>query len=190
MAVFRTRFIDTPELFCKKDWKRNDAKKQRQKIIEIFEEYVKSFQWNTPEEKVPVVPCITVGTPDEIQSIVRSGFDMGASATFGKFGHGVYVTTSTMDGNTEEGNRNVILVSYTIPGNVFPLISEDLKKEKPLQGNPVKNGYNSHLVLLDAKTNEVVDDVSDDVKHVGQFVIEQPSQLIPALVIHLQPSQS
>jgi len=163
----------------------------------MFDSYVQSFAWNS-DEKAPVIPCITIGTFDEIQSIARYGFDMGASATFGKFGHGVYVTTVVTGKETDDDtskNNNVILVSYTIPGNVYPLIEDDLHKEKPLQGNPVKNGYNSHLVLLDPTAKTVVegntsDGENGDTTCVGQFVIEQPSQLVPAFVVHIQPKQS
>jgi len=201
LAVFRIRKSENASLFFKQDWKRNDTEKIRQKIFDVYEKYKDSFAWNDTEN-IPLIPVITVGTWEEIQLIIKFGFDIGASANFGKIGHGIYVIISPTTKKETEGNdlstkNNVILVSYAIPGNVYPISSEDLHKEKPLQGNPIKNGYNSHLALVHPTTCDIVDGNSNDneghgidhQKIVGQLAIEQPAQLVPALIVHTRPTQ-
>jgi len=78
----------------------------------------------------------------------------------------------------------VLLVSYAIPGNVFPVTPQDI--DKPLRGNPIRNGYNSHLALVNPKNFENIVETIDRDNFTGEFIIEQQSQLLPAFVVYLK----
>jgi len=67
---------------------------------------------------------------------------------------------------------------------VYPVTENDLTKEKPVVGNPVKNGYNSHLALVAPETEEIVSNLGGP--YIAQFVIEQRSQIIPAFIVQLK----
>jgi len=208
LAILKTRFTESAGIFLKQDWKKNDPKKEREKTFGFYENYLNSFAWNKGQP-VPVVPVVTIGTEKEIDDLCKYGFSVtGHQATYGVFGQGIYVATSPSithpngekveekQGEKEgeedekeekkkvEGEKKVVLISYAIAGNAFPIIAGDLKKEKPLVGNPVKNGYNSHVALVDPLTGNIVEDLDGD--HVAEFVIEQKSQLTPAFVIRVK----
>lgn len=184
LAILKARFSENANIFNKQDWKKNDPNKEREAVIEFYEKYVHTFAWNKGL-LVPVIACVSVGTETEIESICKFGFSTNSpQATFGKLGQGIYVSNSP--GATKESEeKKFLLISYVIAGNVYPLIEGDLKKEKPIAGNPVKNGYNSHIALVDPDNRENI--VSDlEKSYVAEFVIEQRSQVIPAFIFHLK----
>jgi len=161
-------------VFLKQDWKKLGQLNFREKTLEFYENYFNKFSWNK-DITVPIVPCISgCASESEVSEKIKCGFS--SSEGTGRFGQGIYVNTAPISQKFD-----TFLISYVIPGNVFPISPDDLTKSKPVTGNPIKAGYNSHFVLVHKETEEIAN--LETGNQMAEIVIGQQAQIIPAFVV-------
>ena len=132
--------------------------------------------------QVPIVPAVQCVTVEEAYKIARSGFAAPIEDT-GLYGQGIYLTTSSLSHvQQQSSDKHVIIVSYVIPGNVYPVI-EHAAGEDSLRNPPIKAGYNSHFCLTN-KDGQVWDSSVDE-ECFDELVISQEAQVVPAFIINL-----
>jgi hypothetical protein len=100
----------------------------------------------------------------------------------GYFGSGIYLT-SKFNYALSYGQSNILLC-LVIPGKVYP-VTEELNSNNSLYGKPLKEGYNSHYVLLD-NFNLGKPILSPSSTTVDELVIFDTKRILPLFEITFQ----
>ncbi len=153
----------------------NDA--QKKNVISMYEKKIAGFaykkQWDIPP--LPVLHGTDLAIAEKI---AQTGFASLSSLDAGFYGKGIYFTTYllyTLPYCLMKRTPSVIL-SYTNMGNIYPVTEK-------MNGQPLKNRYNSHYVLTN-KHGEIHTDATD--KYIcDEIVVNQEGQLLPAFIITL-----
>jgi hypothetical protein len=163
--------------FCSKSWNSDIA---RHSTYTQYQQVANSFTWN--EEGYPDILLMCHGTQYGLaKAICQTGFASLAKLDAGWYGKGIYFTSYPCYTIQYTGSINPsIIVSYVIPGNVYPVIEES-EHEDNLVGKPIKSGYQSNYVRVSAKG------------HVGtdydELVIASESQILPLYIVNLNQDE-
>jgi len=174
------------KLFQSTRWSLSEDGLLKELVKKEFEDYCGLFEWNG-EGKALIIPVLHGTDLVVAEKICETGFATLSSVDAGYYGRGIYFTTYssyTVSYICSRANP-VVLMSWLLPGNVFP-VTEAHDGEKSLLGSALQNGYNSHYVLTDSsgKCLRV-----PKAKHQGmiydEFVVNQESQISPSIIFVL-----
>jgi len=209
-SLLSHRFTDSPNVFKKETWREDKRKELRQVVYDRFHSFAKSFEWNLiideiselrksltkknslidlnpfveKETAVQIIPTIHGTSDKKAWKICSTGFAALQSLDSGYYGKGIYFTTCALYALPYYSGfeKPTILISWVIPGNIYPVVESHKDDSCSLLGHALRAGYNSHYVCVDKKGNVIrtADDESYD-----ELVIEQESQICPAFVLHL-----
>jgi len=129
------------------------------------------------------------GTDQSVaEKICETGFAALSSVDAGYFGRGIYFTSFSMYCLPYIATKKFpsIVVSYILPGNVYPVI-EEVSGPKSLLGTALKSGYNSHFIVTDAE-GICVTSSNDSKPLFDELVVPQESQIVPTFIFELQGS--
>jgi len=176
-------------------------------VYDKYASYVDSFDWNT-QCMIPVVPAFQI-LESELEGfdIAETGFEITVEQQNGKFGQGLYFTTDSInvyhsnnnssnnsnnsddnsnnsnDGNKDNNTSLVLMISLTIPGNVYPVVEQHSDNSVSLIGNPIIAGYNSHFVLTTKDGNAIQS--KEEASNLNELIVAQESQVLPAFIVHV-----
>jgi len=178
-------------------WKTEELKvDHRQQVMERLKQLISKF---SPQPKdVNVIPLWHGTKSHLVPKICSSGFAALQLTDSGYFGKGIYATNSAeYAGNIYSGNENVLLLCWTLLGNTFPVVKEDMHK---LQGKAAYKNYDTHFIPVISPnpndSNAVVYLPCDQnqIPKYYEFVFFSSSQLFPRYVVHYKkiepPKQS
>jgi len=177
------------ELFQRKNWTKSKEADQKTWVNNNYDKYVSQFPWNDKEKCPPGARILPVlhGTDAQIaEKICETGFAALSSLDAGYFGKGIYFTSFALYALPYISSKHspAIIVSYVLPGNVYP-VTEGHKGPTKLLGGPIKNGYSSHYVCTN-RMGDCLEDPSSE--FYDEFVIPQESQITPAFIFHIGPA--
>eukprot|EP01127_Copromyxa_protea_P023803 TRINITY_DN9098_c0_g1_i1.p1 TRINITY_DN9098_c0_g1~~TRINITY_DN9098_c0_g1_i1.p1 ORF type:complete len:1383 (-),score=196.66 TRINITY_DN9098_c0_g1_i1:117-4265(-) len=183
MKIIHHRNISDPQLFLTKTYFGDEF---RQWVVEKYTERTQVCLWNRNMDKAfPVIlPALHFTSKEVAMEMCASGF-LGLSALDeGKYGKGIYFTThSQYLLPLITTSHNVFIVSYILPGNVYP-VTEKSTDAKNLQGKPTKSGYNSHYVVTTAEQEPPSQPTEGII--FDEIVIPQDAQTTPVFVLTLE----
>lgn len=162
------------KVFHKKSWSSDPNKSV---VHNAYLEIAKSFQWNTPE--YPTVISVMHGTSVQIaEMIAKTGFAALSTLDSGWYGTGIYFTSSFEYclPYIVARPRPAIIVSYVLPGNVYPVV-----KREDHEAKPIMSGYQSHYVRTNIDGKPSAEGYHDEV------VISQESQILPLYIVEIKP---
>jgi len=152
----------SPQLFCKDDWKQMADAEQRKAYLDWLEAYIGKFDQLNNDKKglPPVIPMIQGTSEEAVWQICQQGFGVTAVTDDGYYGRGIYFTSSysyasrySKDSPKEPGFR-VFLLSMVVPGNPFPVTEDPWDADHVIKqgyhGQACRPGYQSHYTLVDA----------------------------------------
>jgi len=107
-----------------------------------------------------------------------------SSLDAGYFGKGIYFTTCSMYCLPYISIRRnpAIILSWVIPGNVYPTI-EDHRGPNSLLGGPIKAGFNSHFIVA-SRDGRCLTTSQDEMYN--ELVVPQESQVVPAFIFTVE----
>jgi len=180
------RLKSDPALFASGDWKRLDRSTQRQWVHECYCAIVSRIPWNSPGDRVPVIPMLHGTGQASAWKIVANGFSTLSQVDKGFYGNGMYFSSSASYVMPYLINKSApaLVVCMVCPGNTFPVV-ESRSDEKSLLGLPIRPGYQSHYVLTTADGNPCTSRLLDG-QYFDELVIGQESQVVPVYVIELE----
>ena len=164
------------ELFHKRHW---TTKEDKLAVYDKFSLLVDSQEWNDPQ--YPTVVAMYHGTSYAVGvEICKTGFATLSLLDSGWYGSGIYFTSFYKYCIPYICSRKdpVILISYILPGNVYPVT------ETTLAGKPLMSGYQSHYV----KTN-IAGKIDKDGEY-DELVVSQECQILPMYLVELEPFTS
>lgn len=159
--------------FCSKTW---NSDKDRHSTYDQYQQLCKSFPWN--EEGYPNILVMCHGTQYGLaKAICQTGFASLAKLDAGWYGKGIYFTSYSLYTIQYAASANPsIIVSYVIPGNVYPVI-ENSEHENNLVGKPIKSGYQANYVRVSSKGRIGTE--------YDELVITSESQILPLYIVNL-----
>jgi len=182
MSKLYNKWRVNPQLFKKEDWNKDNLT-WRSWVKDQLAKYISKFPWNK-ERMVPVVPMIH-GTSDKaVWEICQTGFSTVSTVDDGWFGKGMYFTSFATYATkfyckANDAGEKVLIISYVVPGNVYPVVESPHDEKNSLKGQPVKNGYQSHYTIVGS------DGLPADAKKqcFDELVVFQENQVIPKYVV-------
>lgn len=160
--------------FHKRSWT-IDA--DRTQVHNAYVALANSFSWNSPD--YPTVLCVMHGTSVPLaEMIAKTGFAALSTLDSGWYGTGIYFTTSFKYclPYIASRPRPAIIISYVLPGNVYPVTSREEREGKPLM-----SGYQSHYVRTTSDGKPSICGEYDEV------VVGQESQILPMYIVEIEP---
>lgn len=182
-SILRQRIIENPILFNKRDWRlKSDRIKLREYVHERFLELASYFEWNDPEETIPIIACLHATDFNTARSISSKGFCALATLDEGFYGKGIYFSTygSYIAPYFIGKESPAILVNLVICGNAFPVIEASTDKENYL-GKPTVSGYQSHFVCTKSDGTPIRQTLTHDESN--EIVISQEAQAVPIYIV-------
>jgi len=79
----------------------------------------------------------------------------------------------------------VILISFVLPGNIFPVSESHRDNTRSLLGTPIKSGFQSHYVLVKAD-GTVCPQIMN--QYYDELVIDQEAQILPGFLMEIDRS--
>jgi len=186
--VIGVRHTNSETIFKKQDWKNvADGKLElREWYKETYDKLAAGFTWNSPSDKVPIIPVVH-GTDGKIgQQICSAGFAALSSLDAGYYGKGIYFTSSCLYATPYFATKAepAILVCLTIPGNVRPIV-EHRSGTPNFLGVPIDSGYQSHYVLTTRDGNPLTKKKD---RYYDEFVLASDPQVVPIFLIYVNQS--
>jgi len=184
-SIIVQRHANSPKIFKKDAWKqKNDGRTEhRLWVEEMYQQYVKSIQWNK-DTALPIVPVVH-GTDGPIaQKIIDAGLTALSTFDEGYYGKGIYFTSSCLYALPYYAAKPEpsLLVCLIVPGNPLPII-EGTNEAVSYIGKPVDAGYQSHFVCCG---KEGQPSKTKAQRFFTEFVIPQDSQVVPIYMLHLK----
>jgi len=182
--VIGVRHTNAEAIFKKQDWKNvEDGRLElREWYKKTYDELAASFSWNSPSDKVPIIPVVH-GTDGKVgQQICSAGFAALSSLDAGYYGKGIYFTSSCLYATPYFATKSVpsILVCLTIPGNIRPIVEH--RNESPSYlGMGIDSGYQSHYVLTTRDGNPL----TQKDRYYDEFVLASDPQVVPIFLINI-----
>jgi len=169
-------------------------------VFDRFMEHVSAFEWNA-NALVPIVPAVQIfgsEQSEEVNTIALTGFEISPEKESGRFGQGLYFTTNTLLENSEKKETRILVLSLTIPGNVYPVIEQHkligsnlqesvspvFEGKSTLLGNPIVAGYNSHYVLTTKDGGRSILS-KEEATPSDELIVAQESQVLPVFVVYV-----
>lgn len=185
--IMDQRLANSPGIFASTGWRHmeeTDAQKQqREWVYQRYQTVVKQYSWNS-DAKVPLIPALHGTDIGIAQKIAETGFAALSSIDAGFYGKGIYFTTQAMYSLPYiSGQSPVIIVSWIIPGNIYP-VTEHHKSSQSLMGSALKPGYNAHFVATEP--GGAIAQPLDSALIFDELVIAQESQIVPAFILNLE----
>jgi len=183
--VQEDRYKFSEQLFFNQNWKKTTAETEadvdaKTRIYEEYQKLVMNWAWNS--RRTPILPFVH-GTSFPIAcAICETGFAALSSLDDGWYGKGIYFTSyiSYALEYTASKNQPSIVVSWVIPGNVYPVT-------RKCHGEAIQPGYSSHFVLTDSSGQIVT--AQTPPPYYDELVVSQEPQILPAFIIKLQVEQ-
>jgi len=158
-------------------------------VYDSYVRFVDSFDWNK-DAKIPLVPAIQlVNDEAEALDIAETGFQL-SSTNQAMFGQGLYFTTDCLNiFHSEKKDASspsqsfLMIISLTIPGNVYPVIEQHSNDSVSLMGNPIVAGYNSHYVLTTKEGRAI--ELKEEASAMNELIVSQESQVLPAFIVSI-----
>lgn len=174
--------ISRSDLFSRTTW-REDPTKRKEEVYNRYTEVVRSYSWWDPKGPVIIVGCHGTGFRTA-ESICETGFASLSKNDEGWYGKGIYFTSCPAYclPYMFSRQRPSIVLSYVIPGNVFP-VTEDRNGKASLCGSALQQGYSCHYVCV-TQGGEVVEDLSEC--PCDEIVVPQESQILPMYIIEVR----
>lgn len=162
------------KVFHKKTWTIDPIRTQ---VHGAYVALANSFSWNQPN--YPTVISVMHGTAAPIaEMIAKTGFAALSTLDSGWYGTGIYFTTSFKYcmSYIAARQRPAIIISYVLPGNVYPVTARADHEGKPLMA-----GYQSHYIktTIDGKPS-----VNGEY---NEIVVAQESQILPLYIVEISP---
>jgi len=187
--IMNERLGSSGGLFGRQLWRAtndSDEMQKREKCYDHFAKRMKSFAWNNDSRLVSIVPVCHGTDLPTAEKIAETGFANLSSVDEGYYGKGIYFTTYALYTIPYLGSKQpVILLSWAIPGNVYPVI-ESHNSPGSLLGTALKSGHNSHYVRT--RHDGTPCNFNDDSEVFDELVIAQESQIAPAFLLHVDVS--
>jgi len=150
------KFKSSPQLFKKENWKEKQDAEPRKWVQSQFQKYSNRFKNYTFDMEVPIVPFFQGTAKSTAMKIAQTGFTTVATLDDGWYARGIYFTSnlkyaSSYSKLAMKGTDpySYIVVAFTSPGNIYPVIEGPLDKGS-LKGHPgvINPGYQSHYVCV------------------------------------------
>jgi len=184
--IQKSRVNVDPQLFSKQTWRNSRIAEQHLFVYDQYLNRAKLFPWNQ-ESQVFIVPVAHGTSQANAEKICATGFAALSSLDSGYFGKGIYFTSFVMYTLPYLALHRTptILISYVLPGNVYPVI-EDHLSEASLAGKGLKGNATSHYVVTNKKGRAITE--MDPEGTFDEFVIPQESQIVPAFLVQVSSS--
>jgi len=188
-AKIQKQRMQDSSTFGRKDWQKGPDAEFKQWILTVgLTPLIESFP-ELQRDEVPIIPCAH-GTDTSIANkICQTGFAALSSLDDGYYGKGIYFTTSTFYIIPYIANRRspCVIISYILPGNVFPVTEHHLGPNN-LLGKPLKGAHQSHLACTSVDGSVIPKprpaDPSDP--YFFEWVVGQESQIVPAYLVNIK----
>lgn len=169
-------------LFSRTTW-REDPTKRKEAVHDRYTAIVRSHSWWDPQRPTIITGCHGTGFRTA-ESICETGFASLSKNDEGWYGKGIYFTShpSYCLPYMFSRQRPSIVISYIIPGNVFP-VTEARGDPNSLGGSAIQQGYSCHYVCV-TPNGEVVADLS--ACPYDEIVVSQESQILPMYIIEVK----
>jgi len=177
--IQRERNRTNPIIFGAKSWRDTENMCTSEWVFKKYTALCAKYAWNIETDTMIIPACH--GTNQSIaEKICETGFASLSSLDAGYFGKGIYFTTFSMYcvPYIAPKKQPTIIVSYLLPGNVYPVI-EKVDGPNSLLGAAIKNGFNSHFVVTD-RAGKCVDGGAEIF---NEIIISQESQIVPAFIV-------
>jgi len=180
--ITTTRLVTSGNIFGSATWKDKDdeqIRNMRANVVEKYKQLVMKMDWNTDDIN-PIVLTAHGTNLGYAEKICLTGFANLSMLDTGFYGAGIYFTT-----NAEycipyfTQNNPVLILSWVIPGNIYPVI-ERHDSHSTLLGKPLIGGYGSHYILT-SKDGTIHADPSLNIY--DEIVIQQETQICPAFIL-------
>jgi len=187
ITILNKRVKESPALFNNMAWQKGQGEsfEFRKWVYNRYKEQVSHFVWNENTTEMPIIPVVH-GCDESIgRKICETGFANLGILDAGWYGKGMYFTSSCLYAIPYYASKKkpALVIAYICPGNVYPVI-EMPKGEDTLNGQPMKNGYNSHFVVT-TKNGFPPAEQPKKGRFYDEFVIPQESQIMPAFLLSL-----
>eukprot|EP01126_Amoeba_proteus_P005367 TRINITY_DN11794_c0_g1_i3.p1 TRINITY_DN11794_c0_g1~~TRINITY_DN11794_c0_g1_i3.p1 ORF type:complete len:298 (-),score=75.34 TRINITY_DN11794_c0_g1_i3:228-1121(-) len=180
---------------------RLESTPEKEIVYEAFNECVAKFSWNS-NLKVPILPTVHGTDAPVAWQICSTGFAALSSLDAGFYGRGIYFTTHAIYASPYivEKKTPALIISFVIPGNIYPVTEAHDDTKGSLLGTPIKTGYQSHYVLTNESGgifsmpggNPKKQRKSRGDGHLqkkspvyDEIVIAQESQILPSFVLYV-----
>ena len=177
------RLTNASNIFAKKTWSNGKDASNSSLIYSKYTSIASMYSWNdsTPVTILPVCH----GTSSLVaEKICETGFATLSSVDQGWYGKGMYFTSyaSYCIPYISCKKDPCVIIAWVIPGNIYPVLEQHTSANN-LVGCALKNGYQSHFVLTDAKGECVT---SNNCKSLyNELVITQEAQVVPLCLVYL-----
>jgi len=176
------RSLNAPHLFSASHWdKSNELRKW---VYGQFRKFANRFPWNV-DNLIPIVPVFHGTDMPVAEKICETGFATLSSIDAGYFGKGIYFTPDQAYTIPYIVSRRqpTLILSWVVPGNVFPVTESHCDPAVSLLGSAIKSGYNSHWVVC--RRDGMAVSTCQENDSYAEVVIPQESQIVPAFIFLL-----
>jgi len=125
-SILADRISSDPTVHDKRDWKQlkeeEGRKERRQWVYDRMQELCRSYTWNRPADKVPIIPVLHGTNAPIAWKIAQTNFVTLSSLDAGFYGNGMYFSTSAMYTLPYYALKPqpAILICFAIPGTPSP----------------------------------------------------------------------
>jgi len=155
LILYWKKHKSAPQLFKKENWKEKEDSKPRNWVYSKFLSYSKKFKKLSNDKEIPLVPFFQGTAESTAMKIAQTGFTTVATLDDGFYARGIYFTRSLRYASyysklaNKGGPYSYIMVAFTTPGNIYPVIEGPLDKGT-FKGHPgvINPGYQSHYVCV------------------------------------------
>jgi len=170
----------TSEALFKRDhWKKLSQIKKKQNVYDFFQSSLDNYEFNS-NRNMKLMLGVHGTSEAAVWSICQSGFASLATVDEGWYGRGMYFTSNAnYAAKYSKEKVKIFIISYLIPGNIYPVTEEAKGSSNSLAGRPSISGYQSHGVLVNSKG------MISNGKGViyDELVVFQESQIVPKYVV-------
>jgi len=181
------RIKSDPSNFSSTSWK-DQNNQLRQAVYTNYQTKIVQYSWNNAPNLVPIIYAVHGTDATKAERISISGFASSVlnQRDSGWYGKGVYLSTHAVYCFPYVATRKfpVMIISYVLPGNVYPVI-ENASSSGKLLGSGIMSGYQSHYICT--KPDGTPPHTMDELKIAiyDEIVIQQEAQILPVFVVHL-----
>jgi len=186
LSLLKSRLSSSADTFGNRKWMILSDSEQREFIYSKYLEYLDALVpgLNNTNDVCPLVPVIHGTDLSLAWRICTTGFVALSNLDAGFYGKGIYFTTHTLYAYPYFQGRDKpsIIISFIIPGNIYPTTESPTVRETSLLGKGIVSGYNSHFILTN-KDGSIFSGVGE--AFYDEFVVAQESQICPAYVMSI-----
>jgi len=187
------RMQSSENIFFKQSWKAGSNLALRDKTIKQYRKCMERWNWNRGLEisDSPILVAAHGTSASTAWKIVASGFAALSTLDDGFYGNGMYFSSEciyTVPYLAKHPDPAIILC-LLIPGNPYPVI-ESPTDEDNLRGSPIISGYQCHYVVTKINGYPFTQSEYDsDTQIYDEIVVNQEAQVLPIMLIELDPSR-